>query len=108
MFFNLFYALHHGCSLTAKVTNTKARRSPLTQGGLKIESTVSVDWGATNILNTDVLRKFIRDNYNEKGACRTILIHSLLRSEITRIVNEDQDIETEIIVDNLDNDVDEI
>ena len=82
--------------------------APRTEGGLKIESTVSVDWGATNILNTDVLRKFIRDNYNEKGACRTILIHSLLRSEITRIINEDQDIETEIIVDNLDNDVDEI
>ena len=42
---------------------------------------VSTDWGATNKVKNDVLKKFIRDNYDLGKS----------HAEITRIINDGQD-----------------
>ena len=86
---HIFYALQHGRRFTVKVTDVKVRRSPLTQGGLEITSEVCTDWGASNIVKNDVLKKFIRDNYDVEKSLNDD--SDALLVEISRIINDGQD-----------------
>ena len=58
----IFYALVHGCKFIFYVSSIRHVRSPITKGGLKIESSVTVKWDIEDKFQN--LKQFIEDNYS--------------------------------------------
>lgn len=58
----IFYALVHGCKFILYISSTQHVRSPITKGGLEIESSVTLTWDDND--KFQILKQFIEDNYS--------------------------------------------
>ena len=58
----IFYALVHGWKFIFYVSSIRHVRSPITKGGLEIESSVTVKWDIKDKFQN--LKQFIEDNYS--------------------------------------------
>ena len=58
----IFHAIWHGCRFILYVSSARCVRSPITKGGLEIESSVTAIWD--NKANFLILKHFIEENYS--------------------------------------------